>query len=83
MIQAISIAGSMMILGAYIANQLGRMGPSDLWYVLLNFVGSAILATVAVIESQWGFLLLEGVWAVVSLWSTIKVIGASRRAPAE
>jgi hypothetical protein len=73
-VQIVSLLGSILILGAYIANQFRRIGPLDLSYVLLNLVGSAILAVVAVIEQQWGFLLLEGVWALVSLWSTVKLL---------
>ncbi len=74
MVQAVSLVGSLLILGAFIAAQLGRMKTSDLPYVLLNLVGSAILAVVAAMEQQWGFLLLEGVWALVSLWSLIKLL---------
>ncbi|HKP52275.1 MAG TPA: hypothetical protein VJ183_06450 [Chloroflexia bacterium] len=74
MVQVVSLLGSILILGAYIANQIRRIGPLDFSYVLLNLVGSAILAVVAVIEQQWGFLLLEGVWALVSLWSTVKLL---------
>ena len=74
LIQAVSLLGSLLILGAFIANLLHRMGPSSMAYILLNLVGSAILATVAVLEHQWGFLLLEGVWALVSLWSAIQLI---------
>jgi hypothetical protein len=78
MIQAISVVGSLFILGAYAANQFKLIGPSNVSYALLNFVGSAILTVIAVIEEQWGFLLLEGVWALISLWATIKLLRGER-----
>ena len=30
--------------------------------------GAAILAVLAFQSQRWGFVLLEGVWALVSLW---------------
>jgi len=36
---------------------------------VLNLVGSIVLAVLAAAESQYGFLMLEAVWAVVSAWS--------------
>ena len=74
MIQLISVVGALAILVAYAANQLRYMGPPNLSYALLNFACAAILAVVAVIEEQWGFLLLEGIWALVSLWATMKLL---------
>lgn len=47
--------------------QLGRLDPQSIPYLVVNLVGSAILAGLALEERQWGFFLLEGVWAVVSL----------------
>jgi hypothetical protein len=35
----------------------------------VNLVGSAILTVDAWREAQWGFFLLELVWAIVSAWS--------------
>jgi hypothetical protein len=35
-------------------------------------VGSGILAGVAALEAQWGFLLLEGAWASVSLVAVMR-----------
>ena len=38
-------------------------------YLVLNLAGSLVLGLDAWHERQWGFLLLEGVWALVSAWS--------------
>ncbi len=81
-IQIISVIGSLAILAAYGANQAGWIGPLNLKYTLLNAVGSGILAVVAIIESQWGFLLLEVVWALVSIWGTLRILrGGGKSSP--
>jgi len=49
--------------------QLGRWHYQTRSYLALNLVGSAVLATDAWLGSQWGFVLLESVWPLVSLWS--------------
>ena len=77
-VQTISLFGSALILAAFIGAQLRRLKTSDGSYVLLNLVGSGTLAFVAAIEHQWGFLLLEGVWALVSLWATIRLVRDKR-----
>jgi hypothetical protein len=40
--------------------------------LLANLVGSAVLAVDAAVERQWGFLLLESVWALVSANSLLR-----------
>ena len=74
MLQVVSVLGALAILVAYAANQFGLIGPSNLSYSAMNFVGSAVLAVIAVVEVQWGFILLEGVWAILSLWGMIAVL---------
>ena len=69
----IQVVGAVLILVGFIAAQRGTMSPHSLTYLVLNFVGSAILATLAAMHSDWGFLLLEGVWALVSAWSLLEL----------
>jgi hypothetical protein len=70
--QIISLLGAALILAAYVAPQLGWMRPGSTAYNALNIVGSGLLAYVAIVESQYGFIALEGVWAVVSLYALLR-----------
>lgn len=80
--QLIQVAGSLLILAGFAAAQAGRLSIDSARYLVLNFVGSAILAVLAWIDRQWGFLLLEGVWAIVSLWSLAQLMrGGTPTAP--
>lgn len=77
LLQLLSLIGAAMILGAYVGNQRGRLGPEDRLYNLMNFLGAALLAAVAIADRRWGFILLESVWAAVSLVPLLR--GALRR----
>jgi hypothetical protein len=80
--QLVQIAGAIAILTAFILVQAGRLDPASLPYLVLNLVGSFVLAVDAAIGREWGFLLLEGVWAVVSAISLIRVLRGGRSAGA-
>jgi hypothetical protein len=77
--QVIQVVGALLILAAFAGVQFERMRPSSRLYLTLNLFGSAILAVLALIGSQWGFVLLEGVWAIVSAWSLTVSLRASGR----
>ena len=71
----VQVTGSLLILVPFVLVQVGRLRTTSPAYGVLNFVGSTVLALDAWHGHQWGFLLLEGTWAVVSL------AGLVRRSP--
>jgi len=72
LVQVVSIAGAIIILLAYSAGQAGWMRVEQPVYSVLNFVGSVALAYVAIVNLQYGFILLEGAWAVISLAALLR-----------
>lgn len=72
--QIFQIGGALLILAAFIAAQRGSMSPHSPIYLTLNLIGSLVLTGVALHGKDWGFLLLEVVWAVVSAWGLVQVM---------
>ena len=81
MIQLVSLAGALLILLPFAAVQLSRLSNRSLPYQLLNLVGSSALTAVAIIDRQDGFILLEGVWALVSLYGLMSVFRGKSEHP--
>ncbi|MEV0130916.1 hypothetical protein AB0H83_20935 [Dactylosporangium sp. NPDC050688] len=80
----VQVFGSLCVLVPFVLVQLGRLSSASRWYGWLNLTGSSLLAVEAAIGHDWGFLLLEGVWAAVSLHSLTKAAKpAKAEVPAE
>jgi hypothetical protein len=71
----VQIGGALLVLAAFALAQARVLTPQARSYLVLNLVGASVLAVDAYVERQWGFLLLEGVWAVIAAW------GLARPAP--
>ncbi len=67
--QVAQVVGALLILAAYVLAQFRVLDQHSWWYLWLNLVGAAALTVLAWHERQWGFLLLEGVWTLVTAWS--------------
>lgn len=72
MADLLQLIGALLILVPFAAVQLGRTSPASIGYLAFNLAGSALLGVLALVGSQWGFLLLETVWAVVSGWGIVR-----------
>ncbi|TCC23529.1 CBU_0592 family membrane protein [Kribbella speibonae] len=73
-IDVVEIVGALTILVAFAAAQAGKLQQRTITYQLLNLLGSGVLATIASVQQSWGFLLLEGSWAVISLLGLLNLL---------
>jgi hypothetical protein len=71
-LQAMSLLGAFMVLGAYLALQRGWVAGDDRLFNVLNFVGAGMLTWVAVEDRRIGFIILEGAWALLSLPGAVR-----------
>jgi len=76
-LQLLQLTGAILVLSGFTLAQMRVLDPQSLTYLTLNAVGAAILAALAFEERQWGFLLLEGVWTLVSVAGLIGRLRAS------
>lgn len=70
--QVISFIGAMLIMIAYGGHQLGWIDSRRPSYNVMNAVGSAILVWIALHPFQIGFVVLESVWTIISLWALFR-----------
>ena len=75
MLVVLQLVGAVLILAAFLAGQFRGWSPSSVRYLVLNLLGAGLLAGVALLGQDWGFLLLEGVWAVTSAVSLARALG--------
>ncbi|HEX9236352.1 MAG TPA: hypothetical protein VF972_08735 [Actinomycetota bacterium] len=80
MSSAVQIFGAVLILAGFALAQFHVLDQRSLTYLVFNLVGSILLAIDADVERQWGFVMLETAWALVSAWG-LAVAVRRRRSP--
>lgn len=68
----IGFIGVFLILLAYILNVTGKLQSSSLSFILLNLFGAGLACLASVLMDYLPFIILEGVWAIVSLIALLK-----------
>ena len=67
LVDCIGSFGVFLILSAYFLSVNGRLETKDLSYILLNLFGGALACLASILMEYIPFVILEGVWALVSL----------------
>lgn len=75
----IATIGIVILLIAFILNTRNLMAANKAWYNLLNTIGASMCGISAYMVSFYPFVVLEGVWAGVALFTLIKCV--SRETP--
>jgi hypothetical protein len=70
--QLASFVGALLILVAYAGHQMNWMNPRSATYNILNALGSGILGYIAFHPFQLGFVVLESVWTLISLYALVR-----------
>lgn len=66
--QLIQIIGALLVLAGFLAAQADLVDQRSFKYLLPNAAGSTAMAITAIFTHDWGFVFLEGTWALVSYW---------------
>jgi hypothetical protein len=75
-------SAAIIVLAAFALSQWGVWPVTSYRYLVLNLIGGAALSAAAAISHQWGFVLLEGVWALVAAWGiSVRLRGGRLRTP--
>jgi hypothetical protein len=83
MTDILQLVGAFGVLAAFIAVQRGWWRPTSYLALIFNLWGSALLAVLALLDEQWGFLLLEAVWAIVSAAGLLGLLRGGPGRPAD
>ena len=68
----IGFIGVFQILLAYVLNIIGKLEKKGLIFILLNLIGASMACLASILMNYLPFIILEGVWAIVSLYSLLK-----------
>lgn len=78
LIDWIGFIGVFQILLAYFLNVTGKITNKNLTFILLNLIGAGMACAASVLLKYVPFIILEGIWMLISLVSLIKYARTSK-----
>jgi hypothetical protein len=78
LMQILSLVGAALVLVGFGGQQFAGLKSEGLAYGLLNLVGSALLASSAVVPLNAGVLLMETAWVLLSLNVVVRALRRPR-----
>ncbi len=72
----IGSVGVFILLLAYVLNLLNKISRESLIYILMNVIGGALACLASYLIHYIPFIILEGVWTIVSLIALINYFRA-------
>ena len=79
LIDWLGFLGVFQILLAYVLQVSGKLSKNHLAFILLNFLGASLACLASVLMKYIPFIILEAVWALVSLMSLINYRNPGRK----
>jgi hypothetical protein len=80
--QGLQITAALILLATFGLAQVRLLHTTSLIYLLLNALGSEVLAMAAWAGHQWAVLILEGAWSLISAAGLARTINAVLDRPA-
>lgn len=68
----IGSVGVLSILVAFFLNASQRLSSKNIGYICMNLVGGGLACFASYLIGYWPFVVLEGTWALVSLWALFR-----------
>ncbi len=75
----IGLTGVAILLLAYLLNLTGKVSQNALTYILLNLIGAGLACLASYLIRYFPFVILEGVWTIVSFIALLKYFCKNRK----
>ncbi len=75
----IGFVGVSILLLAFLLNLLKKISQDSQTYIALNFFGAGLACIASVLIAYFPFIILEGVWTLVSLASWFRLVGVKKK----